>query len=87
MFRKRLVAVCILAFAVSGVIGSATPASAQEIIDLDEPVEPKKKKAGGGKKKGGVDIDLDEGAPADQAPVVAGNMTESAAQAKQMFDK
>jgi hypothetical protein len=88
MFRKRLVAVCILASAISGVLGAVAPASAQEVIDLDEPA-PKKKKAGKPKseKKGGVDIDLDEDAPAAQGPVTAGNMTESAAQAKQMFDK
>src|SRR5262245_1460387 len=89
MFRKRLVAVCILASAISGVLGAVAPARAQEVIDLDEPT-PKKKKGGGkpkSEKKGGVDIDLDEDAPAAQGPVTAGNMTESAAQAKQMFDK
>jgi len=85
MFRKRLVAVSILAFAVSGIAGSVPTASAQEVIDLDEEPAPTKKKAKA--KKGGVDIDLDEGAPAAQGPVVAGNMTESAAQAKQLFDK
>ena len=88
MFRKRLVAVCILASAISGVLGAAEPARAQEVIDLDEPT-PKKKKGGKPKseKKGGVDIDLDEDAPNAPGPVTAGNMTESAAQAKQMFDK
>jgi hypothetical protein len=39
----------------------------------------------GGKK--GVDIDLDEGAAAAPAAVTAGQMTEAAAAAKQLFDK
>jgi tetratricopeptide (TPR) repeat protein len=87
MFRKRLVAVCILASAVSGIFGSVPSANAQEVIDLDEEPTPKKKAKAKSEKKGGVDIDLDEDAPAAQGPVVAGNMTESAAQAKQLFDK
>jgi hypothetical protein len=73
-------------------------AHAQDVIDLDsEEPTPKKGKAkkgdaaadtaGEGKKKGGVDIDLDEGAQGAQAPVTAGQMTESAAAAKQLFDK
>jgi hypothetical protein len=36
---------------------------------------------------GGVDIDLDEDAPAQQGPVVAGQMTEEAAAAKKLFDR
>ena len=46
-------------------------------------------KAGGEKAAGGgaVDIDLDEEAPAQQGPVVAGQMTEEAASAKKLFDK
>src|SRR5688572_29330985 len=52
MFRKRLVAGCILAastFAASTVI--TTVASAQEVIDLDEEPTPKPKKGGGRKAK------------------------------------
>ena len=93
MFRKRL-AVCILAtLAVPGMTTWARVAHAQDVIDLDE--EPSAKK--GGKKNGnggakpsgkkGVDIDLDEGgSSASQAPVTAGQMTEAAAAAKQLFE-
>lgn len=35
----------------------------------------------------GVDIDLDKSAPAQQGPVVAGQMTEEAAAAKKLFDR
>jgi tetratricopeptide (TPR) repeat protein len=38
-------------------------------------------------KGGSVDIDLDEDAPGQQGPVVAGQMTEEAAAAKKLFDK
>jgi tetratricopeptide (TPR) repeat protein len=38
-------------------------------------------------KGAGVDIDLDEDAPAEQGPVVAGQMTEEAAAAKKLFDR
>ena len=98
MFRKRLVAVSILATAVlSSSLGITTIAHAQEVLDLDAPTPaPKKggakaaKPAGGeAKKKGSVDIDLDEDAPKGKAQpaVVAGNPTEAAAQAKALFDK
>jgi hypothetical protein len=98
MFRKRLVAVSILASAVlSSSLGITTIARAEEVLDLDAPTPPKKggakapKPAGGetAKKKGGVDIDLDEDAPKGKAQpaVVAGNPTEAAAQAKALFDK
>ena len=114
MLRKRLVAVCVLAIAASGVVVPES-ATAQEVIDLDEEEKkappkkaaprprprpkagpkkaapkkaaPKKaapKKAAG---KGGVDIDLDEDAPEEQGPVVAGQMTEQAVAAKKLFDK
>ncbi len=124
MLRKRLVVVCFLAAAVSGVVVTHD-AVAQEIIDLDEEAakpkpkpkpkgggggaKPKAKPAGGGAAKGGaakggdakggdakggdakggsaVDIDLDEDAPAEQGPVVAGQMTEEAAAAKKLFDR
>lgn len=97
MFRKRLVAVSILATAVlSSTLGITNLARAEEVLDLD--AEPAPKKKGGGakapaadakKKGGGVDIDLDEDAPKGktQAAVVAGNPTEAAAQAKALFDK
>jgi hypothetical protein len=102
MFRKRLVAVSILASAVvSSSLGVTNIARAQEVLDLDAPTPAPKaggKKAGktdkpasadGGKKKGGVDIDLDDDAPKGKAQpaVVAGNPTEAAAQAKALFDK
>ncbi len=97
MFRKRLVAVSILASAVvSSSLGITNIARAEEVLDLDAPApatnKPKaagKAPAGQAKKKGGVDIDLDEDAPKGKAPaaVVAGNPTEAAAQAKSLFDK
>ncbi|MES1188357.1 MAG: hypothetical protein ABUL60_31365, partial [Myxococcales bacterium] len=99
MFRKRLVAVSILATAVlSSSLGITTIARAQEVLDLDAPAPAAKGKKGGAKadkpageakKKGGVDIDLDEDAPKGKAKpaVVAGNPTEAAAQAKALFDK
>jgi hypothetical protein len=100
MFRKRLVAVSILASAVlSSSLGITNLARAEEVLDLDAPTPaPKGKKggaakapaaAGDAKKKGGVDIDLDEDAPKGKAQpaVVAGNPTEGAAQAKALFDK
>src|SRR6187551_444064 len=101
MFRKRLVAVSILATAVlSSSLGITTIAHAQEVLDLDAPAPAAKgkkpgakadKPAGGeAKKKGGVDIDLDEDAPKGgkaKPAVVAGNPTEGAAQAKALFDK
>src|SRR5882724_6835115 len=87
MFRKRLVAVSILATAVlSSTLGITTIARAEEVLDLDAPTPPKKgkgpKPAAGAeapKKKGGVDIDLDEDAPKGKAKpaVVAGNPTEA----------
>src|SRR5258705_9997917 len=97
MFRKRLVAVSILATAVlSSTLGITNIARAEEVLDLDAPT-PAPKKGGGKapkptgetKKKGGVDIDLDEDAPKGKAQpaVVAGNPTEAAAQAKALFDK
>jgi hypothetical protein len=99
MFRKRLVAVSILATAVvSSTLGITNIARAEEVLDLDAPAPTKKKggaakadkPAGETKKKGGgVDIDLDEDAPKGKAQpaVVAGNPTEAAAQAKALFDK
>jgi hypothetical protein len=87
MFRKRLVAVCILASAVFAGTGFVPQiAHAQEVIDLDEEPAPKK----GGKPakgKGGVDIDLDEGSAPIPAAVTAGKMSEAMASAKQLFDK
>jgi tetratricopeptide (TPR) repeat protein len=102
MFRKRLVAVCILASVALPSLAVPRLARAQDVIDLDSDAPaPAKKKgaaakpgkaaapaAGAPAKKGGkVDIDLDEGAPGAQAPVVAGQMTEAAASAKALFDK
>jgi tetratricopeptide (TPR) repeat protein len=95
MFRKRLLLLStVITTALSGTTFTS-PVRAQEVIDLDAEPAPKKpakggaKPATGGAKKGGVDIDLDEGAPAQGAPaaVTAGQMTESAAAAKQLFDK
>ena len=76
MFRKRLVAVCILASVALPSLTVTRPARAQDVIDLDsETPTPAKKKAGkpgkaapaagapAAKKGGKVDIDLDEGAP------------------------
>jgi hypothetical protein len=87
MFRKRSVAVWILISAMlPGASLVAESASAQEVIDLDE--EAPAPKAGKGAKGGKVDIDLDEGeGAAAPAAVTAGQMTEQAAAAKQLFDK
>lgn len=95
MFRKRLVAVSILASAVvSSSLGISNIAHAQEVLDLD--ADTPAPKAGGKKPAGtkpagkkGVDIDLDADAPKGKAQpaVVAGNPTEAAAQAKALFDK
>jgi len=92
MFRKRLVAVSMVASLVlSGTFVKTS--HAQEVIDLDDAAPAKKPANGGAKKpagkKGNVDIDLDEGQPTSGAPsaVTAGQMTESAAAAKQLFDK
>ncbi|MEI9938856.1 MAG: hypothetical protein WDO69_16685 [Pseudomonadota bacterium] len=104
MFRKRLVAVCILASVALPSLAVPRLARAQDVIDLDSDTPAPAKKKGAAKpgkaaapaaagapsaaKKGGkVDIDLDEGAPGAQAPVVAGQMTEAAASAKALFDK
>src|SRR5260221_10105979 len=101
MFRKRLVAVCILASVALPSLAVPRVARAQDVIDLDSDTPAPKKKGKGAKagaaapaapaakKSGGkaVDIDLDEGAPASSAPVTAGRMTEAAASAKQLFDK
>jgi len=82
MLRKRLAALCIFASAsIAGGLSSAPPAVAQEVVDLD--AEEKGKKAA----EEGVDIDLDADAPAQQGPVVAGQMTEAAAKAKKLFDQ
>jgi tetratricopeptide (TPR) repeat protein len=102
MFRKRLVAVCILASVALPSLAVPRLARAQDVIDLDSDTPAPKKKGKGAKagaaapaaaaagapKKKGVDIDLDEDSGAGaQAPVVAGQMTEAAASAKQLFDK
>ncbi|MGE5784959.1 MAG: hypothetical protein ACM3ZE_10225 [Myxococcales bacterium] len=83
MFLKRQAAVCILASAaLVGGVATSSPAFAQkknEVVDLDE------KPAAKGKK--GVDIDLDENAPAEQGPVTAGAPTEGFATAKKLFEK
>lgn len=92
MLRKRLAALCLVtsaAFAGGVLLTSDVaaqpkkPGTAQngagaagQPIDLDDD------KAGTK-----VDIDLDKGAAAPQAPVVAGSMTESAAKAKKLFDQ
>src|SRR5450432_2849979 len=105
MFRKRLVAICILASVALPTLTVPRVARAQEVIDLDSDAPAPTKKKGkaakgdkpagaaaaaatttGGKKKG-VDIDLDADSPGASAPVVAGQMTEAAASAKQLFDK
>jgi len=81
MFRKRLVAVCILASAVASVGLPSSSVQAQEVIDLDEGGTPR---AG----NGGVDIDLDEGeAPAAPGPVTAGKMSGAMSSAKVLFDE
>jgi len=97
MFRKRLVAVCILASVALPSLAVPRQARAQDVIDLDSdaPAPAAKKKGAAGKaatapaKKGGkgVDIDLDDGAAGAPAAVTAGKMTEAAASAKQLFDK
>jgi tetratricopeptide (TPR) repeat protein len=104
MFRKRLVAVCILASVALPSLVVPRVARAQDVIDLDSDTPTPKKKGKGAKagaaapaaagaaapKKAGkgVDIDLDEDSGSgSQAPVVAGQMTEAAASAKQLFDK
>jgi hypothetical protein len=89
------------AFGIGSVVSNDV--QAQEVIDLDEEEPKKKPKAKAGAAKGGaakaggdkapgaqaagVDIDLDEEAPAQQGPVVAGQMTEEAAAAKKLFDR
>ncbi len=86
MFRERLVAIGLLASAaLMGGLSVASDVSAQEVIDLDAEAEASGE--GKGKGSGAVDIDLDEGAPPDQEPVSAGQMTEQAAAAKRLFDK
>lgn len=92
MLRKRLAA---LTLATTIGLGAfvVSPVRAQEVIDLDEdtPKKPAKKGTKAAPKKGdaggAVDIDLDEDAPAEQGPVVAGQMTDEAAAAKKLFDK
>ncbi len=82
MLRKRLAALCILASAsLAGGLSSPLPAAAQEVVDLD--AEERQQKAA----EEGVDIDLDADAPAQQGPVIAGQMTEAAAKAKKLFDQ
>jgi hypothetical protein len=78
MLRKRLVALCMLtAAAVAGGVAAPHDAAAQ-------PKKAEAAKPEGDKK---VDIDLDEAAPAQQGPVVAGQMTPEAAKAKKLFDR
>ena len=80
MLRKRLAALCILTSAAfAGGMACPQDATAQEVVDLDEEAE-----GGGGE---AVDIDLDADQPAQQGPVVAGQMTEAAAKAKKLFDR
>ena len=97
MFRTRLAGICIAALTALSGSTLTQIAHAQEVIDLDEEAPapkkgapktgaaPKSGAATGGKK---VDIDLDKG-QANSAPstVTANQMTESAATAKQLFDK
>jgi hypothetical protein len=76
-----------------GAKGGAKPAAKGGAKGGEKAGEKGEEKAGekGGEKAGGeksgVDIDLDEDAPAEQGPVVAGQMTEEAAAAKKLFDK
>src|SRR5262245_37472300 len=91
MFRTRLAGFCIAALTALSSGTLTHIAHAQEVIELDEEA-PAPKKGGakpgatGGNKK--VDIDLDEGQGGSApAAVTAGQMTESAAAAKQLFDK
>lgn len=82
MFLKRQAALCILASAaLLGGVATSSPAFAQkkDVMDLDEAPATKGKK--------GVDIDLDENAPAEQGPVTAGAPTEGFATAKKLFEK
>ncbi len=82
MLRMRRVAVSVLASAV--LLGSASFSSsalAQDAVDLDADAQPQ---ASGGQQ---VDIDLDEGAPAQQGPVQAGQPTPAFVSAKKLFDK
>ena len=84
MFLKRQAAVCILASAaLLGGVATSSPAYAakNDVVDLDE------KPAAKAKGKKGVDIDLDENAPAEQGPVTAGAPTEGFATAKKLFEK
>lgn len=85
MLRKRLAALCILTSAMAGGLLAPSDVRAQEegkekegaVLDADAPA----------KEGGAVDIDLDEGAPAEEGPVVAGQMTAAAAKAKKLFDR
>jgi tetratricopeptide (TPR) repeat protein len=72
------------------------PARAEEVIDLDSDSPAPKKKGKGGAAKANadkpsgnkkVDIDLDDDSAGGGKPVTAGQMTEAAASAKQLFDK
>jgi hypothetical protein len=72
MLRKRVTRICVLASTLFAA-SAAVPgvASAQDVIDLDDDDAEKKVEA----------------QAAEQAPVVAGQMTEEAASAKRLFDK
>lgn len=72
MLRKRVTRICVLASTLFAAFAAAPEvALAQDVIDLDDEDAEKK-----------VDAQV-----AEQAPVVAGQMTEEAASAKRLFDK
>jgi tetratricopeptide (TPR) repeat protein len=84
MLRNRLVAIALLASAtlLSSLTECPNAAAQQQIVDLDAEGGKPQKQGGGA-----VDIDLDEGAPAQQGPVTAGQMTPEFVAAKKLFDK
>lgn len=77
MFRKRVAGWCVFGSMMTGFVGVASPPAKAEVIDLDEDEDSDDGDDGKGKKKK---------KEAEQAPVVAGQMTESAAAAKRLFD-
>ncbi|MBX3126876.1 MAG: hypothetical protein KF718_09165 [Polyangiaceae bacterium] len=65
----------------------AKPAGKPAAKPAGKPVAADPKAPAGKEPAAGVDIDLDEDAPTEQGPVVAGQMTEEAAAAKKLFDR
>jgi hypothetical protein len=81
MFRNRVAGCCVVGSLLTGLVSFAPASVRAEVIDLDEEEEGDGEAEGDeGKGKGKAKKE------AEQAPVVAGQMTESAAAAKRLFD-